>query len=183
MTGVSSTAVEDAQRKAIEVELLRMEEGATYSSQSQFEQAKLWRGTNLVLGVPAAALAAVAGATALASTAGRVWAGILALLAAGFGAVMTTLNAARRADQAHVSSNAYLGLNNDARRLRTIDLSAMPIDDARQQLAELAARETEINNGAAIPSRLAYRLGRRNVERGGTSYAVDAGETQPPAEL
>jgi len=72
MTGVSSTAVDDQQRKAIEDELLRIEEGATYSSQSQFEQAKLWRGTNLVLGVPAAALAGVAGATALASTTGRV---------------------------------------------------------------------------------------------------------------
>jgi hypothetical protein len=117
MTGVSSTAVEDQQRKAIEDELLRIEEGATYSAQSQFEQAKLWRGTNLVLGVPAAALAGVAGATALASTTGRVTAGILALCAAGFGAVMTTLNAARRADQAHVSSNAYLGLRNDARRV------------------------------------------------------------------
>jgi len=53
---------------------------------------------------------AVAGATALAATAGRVAAGILALCAAGLGAVMTTLNAARRAEQAHVAGNDYLGL-------------------------------------------------------------------------
>ena len=182
MAGVSSTTVEDVQRRAIEDELLRIEEAAMYSSQSQFEQSKLWRGTNLVLGVPAAALAGVAGATALAGTTGRVTAGILALCAAGFGAVMTTLNAARRAEQAHVASNAYLGLRNDARRLRTIDLTRMPIDDARQALAELAGRETEINNGAAIPGRLAYRLGRRNIERGGTTYAVDRGRAQPPTK-
>jgi hypothetical protein len=98
--------VTDQRRKAIADELARIEEGAEYSSNSQFEQAKLWRGTNLVLGVPAAVLAAVAGATALATTAGRVAAGILALCAAGLGAVMTTLNAARRAEQAHVSGNA-----------------------------------------------------------------------------
>lgn len=98
--------VDDQQRNAISTELARIEEGAEYSSNSQFEQAKLWRGTNLVLGVPAAVLAAVAGATALASTAGRVAAGILALCAAGLGAVMTTLNAARRAEQAHVAGNA-----------------------------------------------------------------------------
>ena len=165
--------VEDQQRKAIADELARIEEGAEYSSNSQFEQAKLWRGTNLVLGVPAAGLAAVAGATALATTAGRVAAGILALCAAGLGAVMTTLNAARRAEQAHVSGNAYLSLRNDARRLRSIDLASRPIEEARQSLEELTARENEINNGAAIPSRLAYRLGRRNINKGGTTYHVD----------
>jgi hypothetical protein len=95
--------VEDQPREAMKEELERIEEGAEYSSNSQFEQAKLWRGTNLVLGVPAAVLAAVAGGTALASTAGRVVAGVLALCAAGLGAVMTTLNAARRAEQAHVA--------------------------------------------------------------------------------
>jgi hypothetical protein len=158
---------------AIADELLRIEEGAEHSSQSQFEQAKLWRGTNLALGVPAAVLAAVAGATALVSTAGRVAAGIIALFAAGLGAVMTTLNAARRAEQAHVSANAYLALRNDARRLRTIDLQSLSSEDARHELAELTGREAEINGGAAIPSRLAYRLGQKNIRRGGTSYRAD----------
>jgi hypothetical protein len=165
--------VEDQQRQAIADELQRIEEGAEYSSNSQFEQAKLWRGTNLALGVPAAVLAAVAGGTALASTAGRVVAGILALCAAGLGAVMTTLNAARRAEQAHVAGNAYLGLRNDARRLRTIDLPGQAIDEARQTLEELTGREMEINNGAPIPARLAFWLGRRNIARGGTTYHVD----------
>jgi hypothetical protein len=167
------TGVDDEQRRAIRLELERIEDGAEYSSNSQFEQAKLWRGTNLVLGVPAAVLAAIAGATALASTAGRVTAGVLALCAAGLGAVMTTLNAARRAEQAHVAGNAYLGLRNDARRLRTIDMPGQAIDDVRGALEELSGREMEINNGAPIPSRLAFWLGRRNIARGGTTYRVD----------
>jgi hypothetical protein len=66
-----------------------------------------------------------------------------------------------------------LSLRNDARRLRSIDLAGLPIEEARQLLEELTAREDEINNGAAIPSRLAYRLGRRNITKGGTTYRVD----------
>lgn len=163
----------DGQKSAIESELLRIEESATYSSQSQFEQAKFWRGTNLALGTPAAVLAAVAGATGLASTTGRTTAAILALIAAGLGAVMTTLNAARRAEQAHVAANAYLSLRNDVRRLRTIDLPVLVYETLRQEFQELAARETEINQSAAIPSRFAYWLGKRNIERGRTQYEVD----------
>lgn len=36
----------------------RIHESALYSAQGQFEQAKLWRMINLLLGVPGAALAA-----------------------------------------------------------------------------------------------------------------------------
>jgi hypothetical protein len=66
-----------------------------------------------------------------------------------------------------------LGLRNDARRLRTIDLPGKPIDEARQALEELTGHEMEINNGVPIPSRLAFWLGRRNIARGGTTYRVD----------
>jgi hypothetical protein len=166
-------AVEDQRRQAISDELERIEEGALYSSNSQFEQAKQWRGVNLALGIPASVLAAIAGGTALATTAGRVAAGVIALIAAGLGAVLTTLNAARRSEQAHISGNAYLALRNDARRARMIDLAGQSFDDARQALAELAARESEINDGAAIPSWMAFQRGKKNIERGGTTYEVD----------
>jgi hypothetical protein len=102
-----------------------------------------------------------------------VAAGILALCAAGLGAVMTTLNAARRAEQAHVAANGYLSLRNDARRLRTIELLGLEFDDAKQALAELTERENEINQAAPIPSRFAFRRGKRNIKRGGTAYRVD----------
>jgi hypothetical protein len=56
----------DSQCTAIEDELSRMEESATYSSQSQFAQAKLWQGVNLLVGLAAGLLAAILGGTALA---------------------------------------------------------------------------------------------------------------------
>lgn len=41
-----------AAKDRIRTELDRIEESAEYSVQSQFEQAKLWRGINLLFGVP-----------------------------------------------------------------------------------------------------------------------------------
>ncbi|WP_198533703.1 hypothetical protein [Streptomyces odonnellii] len=57
---------------------------------------KLWNATHLLLGFPAAVLAAVSGAAGLASSDARVPAAILALLAAGFSAGATFLRAEAR---------------------------------------------------------------------------------------
>jgi hypothetical protein len=88
----------ERRRKAIEEELHRLEESAMYSAQVQFEAAKQWRGLNLALGVPASVLAAVSGATALTATTGRIIAGVLALVSAGFGAILTTRSRTARLD-------------------------------------------------------------------------------------
>lgn len=165
-------ATNDPGLKPIEDELGRIEESAKYSAESQFVQAKIWRLVNLVLGIPAATLAAVAGATGLASTAGRTPAAIMALVAAGLGAVMTTLNAGRRAEQAHVSANAYRMLQNDARVAKNIDLHGSSVDQARSGLSELMGRQADISKAAEIPFRIAYWLGKRNIRRGGTEYQV-----------
>jgi hypothetical protein len=157
----------------ISAELRRIGESAEYSGQAQFEQAKLWRGINLILGVPTAALAGVAGATALASTGGRIAAGIIALVAAGLSAVTTTLNASQRTDQAQAAGNLYLALQSDCRIARDIDLSNQNADDARDGLRELRVRQDEINKGAAIPSFYAYWRAGRNLASGRQTYAVD----------
>jgi len=158
------------EHREIEAELRRIEEASEHSAQSQFSQAKFWRGVNVLLGMPAAILAAVAGATALYTTAGRLVAAILALLAAGLGAVQTTLNAARRHEQAHKSANDYLALQNDARVLREVDLRQQERQEAREALELLAGRRTELNEAADIPAFFAYWAGRRNIEKGRTKY-------------
>jgi len=108
IAGASESQKDARTRKAIEVELQRIEESAKYSAQIQFEQTKQWRGINLVLGIPASVLAAVAGATALAATAGAFWSGVMALAAAAFGAILTTVNASPRMNQASAAAYAYL---------------------------------------------------------------------------
>jgi hypothetical protein len=162
--------------QAIKDELSRIEESAMFSAQAQFEQAKYWRAVNLILGVPAAVLAAVAGATALASTTGRVPAGIIALVAAGLSAITTTLNAAQRTEQGQAAGNLYLALQSDARIARETDLPRQSFDEARAALAELRVRQDEINQSSALPARYAYWRARKNIEQGGQRYQIDRGE-------
>jgi hypothetical protein len=159
----------------IRKELCRIEESAMLSAQAQFEQAKFWRAVNLALGVPAAVLAAVAGATALASTTGRVAAGIIALTAAGLSAITTTLNSAQRTEQAQAAGNLYLALQSDARIARETDLPRWSFDDARGALGDLRVRQDEINQSSALPARYAYWRAKKNVAGGGQQYEIDRG--------
>lgn len=144
-----------------------------YSAQNQFEQAKQWRGINLILGLPASVLAAVSGATALASTAGRLWAGLLALGAAAFGAVLTTVNASHRTNQASSAANAYLEIQTAARQARLLDLPVADIEEIRATLAEITARRDEQNKTAEPPNRWARRRAQKNISTGGQTYKVD----------
>jgi hypothetical protein len=159
--------------QAIRNELSRIEESAKLSAQAQFEQAKYWRAVNLILGVPAGVLAAVAGATALASTTGRVAAGVIALVAAGLSAITTTLNSAQRIEQGQAAGNLYLALQSDARIARETDLPRQSFDEARAALAELRVRQDEINQSSALPARYAYWRAKKNIERGGQHYEID----------
>ena len=53
--------------RPVATELDRLHESVLWSAQGQFEQMKLWRSLNLLLGVPAAVLAAISGGTGLAA--------------------------------------------------------------------------------------------------------------------
>ena len=158
---------------SITEELSRIEEAAMYSAQAQFSSSKFWRSLNLALGIPATALAAIAGTAVLAhATSPRIGAAV-ALIAAALTAVMTTLNAAQRAEQSRVAANAYLELQGDARIFRTIDMGMDDSASARNRLDELVERRNTINQTAPIPSLVAYLLGRRNIAKGRQSYEVD----------
>ncbi|WP_308401157.1 SLATT domain-containing protein [Streptomyces sp. AC512_CC834] len=173
-------AQEAERRKAIETELKRLEESAMYSSQMQFEQTKQWRGVNLLLGLPASLLAAIAGTAALVNTGGRIVAGVVALTSAGFGATLTTVNASHRMNQATAAANAYLEIQTAARQARTIDLPYLSIEEARNLLAELTARRDEQNKTAEPPNRRSYKKAQKNINSGGQAYAID--ETRSPEE-
>jgi hypothetical protein len=160
----------------IAAEADRLHESAKYSSQGQFEQAKLWRGLNAVLGIPAASLAAVSGGTGLASHGDGTLPAILALLAAGFGAVLTTVNASRRMTQAQASANAYLEIQTAIRQFLTIDLTRMTFEEARAELATLTQRRDEVNKTSDPPSWYSYWRSQRNIRRGGQDYDMDKGK-------
>ena len=169
--------MDEAERRTqIRRELERVEESAKHSASNQFALAQQWGAINLVLGIPASVLAGVAGVTSLAVTTGRIWAGVIALAAAGFGAILTIMNASRKATQATSAANAYLEIQTAARQERLIDTGARDLDEARAMLGELTARRDEQNATAAPPTRWARKRGKSNLESGGQDYKVDNGE-------
>lgn len=159
--------------RAVAKELDRLHESVLWSAQGQFEQMKLWRSLNLLLGVPAAVLAAISGGTGLAADHVTKGPAILALIAAAFGAGLTTLNPSRRVTQSQAAANAYLELQTATRQLLAVKLVGMSKDDALEALANLSDRRDEINRTADPPSRYAYWLSKRTITRGGQTYDAD----------
>ncbi|MFF7587637.1 SLATT domain-containing protein [Kitasatospora sp. NBC_01246] len=161
--------------QSIAAEADRIHESALWSAQGQFEQAKLWRLINLFLGVPAAALAAISGGTALGGDLG-IWPGVLALISAALTATLTTVNASRRMTQAQASANAYLQLQTAARQFLTIDLADLTREDARDALRNLTNSRDELNKTSDPPGRLAYKKSKKNISGGGQNYSADGDE-------
>lgn len=165
-------------------EASRIHESAMYSAQAQFEQAKIWRGVNLGLGAPAAALAAIGGSAILGSGStsffgvkASLFGGILSLLAAAMTAILTTVNASRRHAQSQESGNAFLQLQTTARQFVLVDIRKYDYETARDTLSDLTASRNDLNKTADVPSRWAYRRGDKNINSvGGQSYAVDKEE-------
>jgi hypothetical protein len=73
-----------------------LEVRAVYEAGEHRRAMSAWSRTYFFVGLPAAVLAAIAGATALASTAGRIPAGIIALCASGLGAAAAFLDSETR---------------------------------------------------------------------------------------
>lgn len=161
------------QKKDIVKEAKRIHEATMWSAQSQFEQAKIWSRRNTFIGVPSSGLAAIAGVGGLSNLLGNVWTGVLAITAAFLTAIMTTLNYSKKIDQAHASANAYLALQQDARIFIEVDSKRSSVDDLRDELARLVARQQEINNTAHIPSPRSRKKAEDNINDGRQHYEVD----------
>ena len=160
-------------RARISDEAERVHESAMLSSQTQFEFSKSWRRVDRWLGGTAAVLAAISAAGGLSEVLSSKWAGLVALAAAGVGAVATLLGAPKSKDRAHSSANALLALQQDARIFVNIDLPNLEPDEARDQLQTLIARLQDLNSTAEIPSAKAWSKGKANVTGGAQTYAVD----------
>lgn len=164
---------EAERREEITAEAHRVQESAMYSAQTQFEYSKTWRSVDRWVGGTAAALAAVAAAGGLSEILSPAGAGLIALLSAIMGTIAATLGAPKAKDRAHSTANALLALQQDARILINVDLPAMELDEAREHLKTLVARQQELNATAEIPSGKAWKKAQRNVAGGSQRYAID----------
>ncbi|MFB7510936.1 hypothetical protein [Streptomyces broussonetiae] len=89
-------------------------ECAEHARKNRFRR-RFWRFTHAALGLPAAVLAGISGATGLSSTDARVPAAVLALVSAGLSAAIAFLKPEVHQRAAHARSRAYLALEVEAR--------------------------------------------------------------------
>ncbi|MFB6992048.1 MULTISPECIES: hypothetical protein [unclassified Streptomyces] len=128
------------------------DEARTGAGRAQ-RRGKLWNATHLVLGFPAAVLAAISGAAGLASPGARVPAAVLALLAAGFSAGAAFLraearqlaNLRRRYAWQEVEVRANLALAREA---------YMSEDDLYHALSQLLELRRAVPSSAIVMSEL-----------------------------
>lgn len=166
-------ADDTTRRRALLRELAEVENRTMWSAQGQFEQAKGWQRLNLWLGSLAAGSAAVSGALVLASSGLDILGGVLALFAAAGGAVLTVVNASQHATVATAAANAYLELQNAARRARLVDTPWIDLEEGRAILQGLTDRMDEQNKSAEPISPRAHRKAGRNIRTGGQAVTPD----------
>jgi hypothetical protein len=171
--GEDRSMTDDGQRQAIADELRRLEEDATYASQSQFEASKFWRLWHWTLGIPAAVLAAVAGFTGLASVTGRIPAAILALIAAVMGGLLTVVEPNKRGRQAQAAGVAYNEVRVGARQARSVYLPSAQIEEGRRRLSGLTEQKNQVDRVAEPTNTYAFWRAKRNVEAGRLRHVVD----------
>lgn len=160
-------------RDELSKEANRVHESATYASETQFEYAKRWRRVDRWIGSASAAVAAVAGIGGLSQVFSARWAGFIAVLAAGMGAVAASIGAPQTKEKAAGSATSYRALQQDARIFLNIDLAILSDDDARTQLQQLIDRAQQLNRDTEIPSSGSWKRAKRSIESGSQKYEAD----------
>lgn len=134
-------------RAGLSAELDSLDAEATRSSTVARRAGSVWRGIRLSLGLMSAIAAALAAATGLASTAGRVPAAILALVAAGLSAASTFIRSEDRESSNRQAVSAWSTLARDARLVRIFEGSKAPSVIIRDQVSLLLERRQAILAG------------------------------------
>lgn len=155
------------------METARIQESAQYAAQGQFESAKAWRAWNWILGGFTTVASGVAGVLTFAADEVQALSGVLALTAAVTAAVHATLKPDKKAERAQGSANGYLALQSAARRFLFIDVPSSDLEYLRPMLHDLSERADAINHSADVIPGFAYARAKRNIARGGQTYAVD----------
>lgn len=160
-------------RHRLEAELLRIEEDSIHSSKEQYNAGVRYGDYHLRLGVPAAALSAVAGAASFAGQ-WELAAGFLSVAVAILASLQTFMKPSERAAAHKSAGDQFLALKNDARVLREVRLAIMPSDlEGTVAVEALAKRRNELNAASPQCSRSDFEKARAGIEAGEATYRVD----------
>lgn len=153
-------------------EARRVEEDTEHSFKGHYNAAVRWGRYHLWIGLPAALVAAIAGAAAFKGE--PQWAGALALVSTALTTVLTFLKPSERAEMHKAVAGQYQALRNKARIFREIGLldGAVP-EKAKTRLFELTDARDELNERAPAIARRDYELAKQDIDSGRARYRVD----------
>lgn len=170
MSQVKST--DQALMAALRREAERIEEDATYSSKSHFNAEDAWVRRHYWLGIPATALAAIAGAALIKSQ--PEWASAFTLVASLLMGLMTFLKPNERAAMHRAAAGQFLALRNEARLFREVDLlQSDQLGELPGRLKALSATRNELNQKSPSIPRGAFVAARKGIEEGEATHIVD----------
>jgi hypothetical protein len=154
------------QREALREELSQISDRAGKGARTCRSKARFWSRVYFMVGLPAAILAAGAGATALASASLALIAGSIALVSAGLTAAATFLDSATRQTSYNNLAAGWQVLANDARMRLVVDVDSDDwlLHEARGCLENLANRERKLLEGKA-PDAEAEAEARAEIEK------------------
>lgn len=152
----------------------RIEEDAEHSSKGHYNAGDRWARYHLSLGLPAAIVAAIAGAAAFKDC--PELAGSLALISTALTTVLTFLKPSERAEMHKSVGSQYHALRNQTRIFREIELAdGLAADAARKRLLELARIRDELNAASPGIPRRDYEKAVGDICAGRSRYQVDGG--------
>src|SRR5438105_5653851 len=150
---------------AIESEARRIERETACSALAHRMATSAWRRIYFALGVPTTALAAVAGASALAHY--RIAAAVFALGAAVASALMTGTNPAGQVAEHRKAGSRYRAVENRARVLWQVTCAdETDSESLRQELDELIEEWSKTSEGSPPLFESLHRRARRRAEEG-----------------
>lgn len=156
-------------------ECRRIEEDAEHSSKGHYNAGDRWGRYHLFLGLPAAIVAAIAGAAAFKDY--PELAGSLALVSTALTTVLTFLKPSERAEIHKSAGSQYHALRNRTRIFREIELSdGLDAETAKKRLLELARIRDELNAASPGIPRRDYEKAKQDIDAGRSQYRVDGGE-------
>ena len=157
-------------------EASRVEEDTEHSFKGHYNAATRWARYHLLIGLPAALVAAVAGAAAFKGH--PEWAGALALMSTALTTVLTFLKPSERAEIHKAVAGQYQALRNQARIFREIGLfDGMTAEEAKTRLFELAEARDELNQRAPAIARGDYELAKQDIDGGRARYRTDEADS------
>lgn len=150
----------------------RIEEDTEHSSKGHYNAGDRWGRYHLFLGLPAAIVAALAGAAAFKDCPDL--AGSLALLSTALTTVLTFLKPSERAEMHKSVGGQFHALRNQTRIFREIELTdGLDEPTAKKRLLDLARLRDELNMASPGIPRGDYEKAKRDIDSGRSRYQVD----------